>query len=170
MQTTAVNLKKSTSLWDRFAPFIISVSIALGVGTLSALITLKNMSLYEEIISPPLAPPAILFPIVWSILYTLMGISAAMIFNRRKKFSKESQDALFTYSGSLIINFAWSIIFFNMRAFLLSLAWLVLLLAFIIKTILQYKKLYPLAAYLQIPYLLWVIFAGYLNLAIYILN
>ena len=170
MQITAINLKKATGIWGKIRPYLISVAIALGIGTLSALFTVKDMNLYSEIVTPPLAPPAILFPIVWTALYTLMGISAAMIYGKRADFPKESQDALFTYAGSLIINFAWSIIFFKMRAFLLAFVWLVLLLGFILKTIIQYKRIYPLAAYLQIPYLIWVTFAGYLTLAIFILN
>lgn len=170
MQITAINLKKATGIWGKIRPYVISVAIALGIGTLSALITVKDMKLYAEIVTPLLAPPAILFPIVWTALYTLMGISAAMIYGKRADFPKESQDALFTYAGSLIINFAWSIIFFKMRAFLLAFVWLVLLLGFILKTIIQYKRIYPLAAYLQIPYLIWVTFAGYLTLAIFILN
>lgn len=158
------------TLLDKAKPYIISCIISLGVGALSAFITREDMMLYKDIQLPPLAPASILFPIVWTVLYILMGISAAMIYVRRCEARSLSQDALFTYASSLVINFAWSIIFFKLRAFLLAFIWLILLLAFIVKTIIYYFKLYKPAAYLQIPYLLWVIFAGYLNLAIYILN
>ena len=150
--------------------YAISIGIALLVGGLSALITGGSMGLYEDIITPPLAPPSWLFPVVWTILFILMGISAAMIYNDRKASMAQKKSALYTYALSLIVNFFWSIIFFNFRAFFFAFIWLVLLLYLIINTILKYYKIKPLAAYLQIPYAIWVSFAGYLTLAIWILN
>lgn len=150
--------------------YAISIGIALLVGGLSALVTGGSMGLYEDIITPPLAPPSWLFPIVWTILFILMGISAAMIYNDRKASMAQKKSALYTYALSLIVNFFWSIIFFNLRAFFFAFIWLVLLLYLIINTILKYYKIKPLAAYLQIPYAIWVSFAGYLTLAIWILN
>ena len=150
--------------------YAISIGIALLVGGLSALVTGGSMGIYEEIITPPLAPPSWLFPVVWTILFILMGISAAMIYNDRKASMAQKKSALYTYALSLIVNFFWSIIFFNFRAFLFAFIWLVLLLYLIINTILKYYKIKPLAAYLQIPYAIWVSFAGYLTLAIWILN
>ena len=150
--------------------YAISIGIALLVGGLSALVTGGSMGLYEDIITPPLAPPSWLFPVVWTILFILMGISAAMIYNDRKASMAQKKSALYTYALSLIVNFFWSIIFFNFRAFFFAFIWLVLLLYLIINTILKYYKIKPLAAYLQIPYAIWVSFAGYLTLAIWILN
>ena len=150
--------------------YAISIGIALLVGGLSALVTGGSMGIYEEIITPPLAPPSWLFPVVWTILFILMGISAAMIYNDRKASMAQKKSALYTYALSLIVNFFWSIIFFNFRAFFFAFIWLVLLLYLIINTILKYYKIKPLAAYLQIPYAIWVSFAGYLTLAIWILN
>jgi len=150
--------------------YIISIAIALTTGALSALITNGNMDLYSTIITPPLSPPAILFPIVWTILYTLMGISAAMIYTTESSPLPARKSALYTYAISLILNFFWSIIFFNNRQFLFAFIWLILLWISIIVTIVKYYKIKPIAAYLQIPYLLWVTFAGYLNFAIWILN
>lgn len=149
--------------------YAFSILIAVGVGVLSALATSGNMDLYSTINVPPLAPPAILFPIVWTILYVLMGVSAAMIYLSDAPAGKKTQ-ALFTYAVSLFVNFFWSIFFFNMQAFTLSFVWLILLLALIILTVKDYFKINKTAAYLQIPYLIWVTFAGYLNLAIAILN
>ena len=157
-------------MWQKIKPYIISVLIALAVGGLSAFLTRGDMDLYENIVTPPLAPPGILFPIVWSLLYILMGISAAMIWKERGSSPLSVQNALYTYATSLVLNFAWSIIFFKFGAFLLAFIWLILLFISIIATILKYRKIKPLAAYLQIPYAVWVAFAGYLNLAIYILN
>lgn len=161
-------------MWEKIKPYIriyiIAIAIPIGVGLLSTLFTKDNMNIYEELIVPNIAPPALVFPIVWTVLYTLMGVSSAMIYNRRITDTADVRSALTTYAVSLVINFGWSIIFFNANAFLLSFLWLILLLYFVIKTILEYKKIEPLAAYLQIPYALWVIFAGYLNIAIYFLN
>ena len=150
--------------------FIISIIIPLSVGIISALLTRGNMNIYEEIITPPLSPPSFLFPVVWSVLYILMGISAALIYNDNTSSKKVKDRALYTYAASLFVNFFWSIIFFNMKAFLFAFIWLLLLLFLIISTIMQYKKINQTAAYLQIPYVVWVTFAGYLNFGIWLLN
>lgn len=150
--------------------YIVSIAVALAVGGLSALLTRGNMDIYETIKTPPLSPPSILFPIVWTVLYILMGISAAKIWNDPFAFESEKRSALWTYGISLAVNFLWSIIFFNMRAFGFAFFWLLLLLFLIIRTIMKYYPISPKAALLQIPYALWVTFAGYLNLGIWILN
>lgn len=157
-------------MWNKIRHYVISVAIALGVGGLSAFLTSGNMDIYSKIEQPPLAPPPILFPIVWTILYVLMGISAAMIYKEKDRKPDEVRNALTVYGISLFFNFFWSIIFFNMQAYLFAFVWLVVLWALILLTIIKYYRIRPIAAYLQIPYLLWVTFAGYLNFAIYILN
>ena len=154
----------------KIKPYIISVLIALGVGGLSAFFTRNSMDLYSTINTPPLSPPSILFPIVWTILFLLMGISAAMIYTDTNASPLSKKSALSTYALSLIVNFFWSIIFFNFRAFLFAFIWLLLLLFLIVRTIMKYYKINPTAAYLQIPYLVWVTFAGYLTFAIWLLN
>lgn len=155
---------------EKVKSYVYSLIIALGVGGLSALFTSGNMDIYKDIIKPPLSPPSIVFPIVWTILFTLMGISAAMIFNTESATKRSQNSALLTYGISLIFNFFWSIIFFNMEMYLFAFIWLLALLYFIIKTIIKYYKIDKTAAYLQIPYLVWVTFAGYLNFAIWYLN
>jgi len=150
--------------------YAVAIAIPLTVGLLSALLTKDNMNIYSEIVKPPLAPPAILFPIVWSILYVLMGVSSAQICTRTEKMPERRTKAFKFYTISLILNFGWSIIFFNIKEFFYAFLWLLVLLYFIIRTILEYRKIYSLAAYLQIPYAVWVAFAGYLNIAIAILN
>lgn len=147
-----------------------SIGIALGTGLLSASFTSTRMGIYDQIITPKIAPPAWLFPVVWSILFVLMGISAAMIYPDKTASKGQKSSALFTYALSLIVNFFWSIIFFNMRAFLFAFIWLLLLLYLIIRTITKYYKINKTAAYLQTPYALWVTFAGYLTFSIWILN
>ena len=147
--------------------FIFSILLSLTVGGLSALATAGNMNIYDEITPPPLAPPGWLFPVVWTVLFILMGISAARIFTSK---SHKKDDALFVYAVSLALNFSWSIFFFNMQSFIVSFVILVALWLSIIITMIKYHKINQLAAWLQLPYLLWVTFAGYLNLAIIFLN
>ena len=150
--------------------FAVSVLIPLAVGGLSALITMGSMDVYATLQSPPLAPPSFLFPIVWTLLYFLMGVSAFLIKHSKNGTEEKKNSALFTYGVSLFFNFFWSIIFFRLRWFLFAFIWLLVLWFLILKTILDYVRIRPWAAYLQIPYLLWVTFAGYLNLGFWFLN
>ena len=154
----------------KLRPHIVSVLIALAVGGLSAYLTKDNMDLYERIITPPLAPPSVVFPIVWSILYILMGVSAGMIYTQKRENPVEVKNALAFYAISLFANFLWSIIFFNNGDFLKAFLWLIILWILIFVYIIKYRKIYRKAGNLQIPYFLWVTFAGYLNLSIYLLN
>lgn len=157
-------------MWKKIKPYVISVAVALGVGALSALFTRGNMDIYDRIQTPPLTPPGILFPIVWSILYTLMGISSAIIYTKGKDESIPIYDAFKIYAIQLAVNFFWSIIFFNLEAFLFAFLWILLLWVLIIVMIKKFYEIDKTAAYLQIPYLLWVTFAAYLNFAIFLLN
>ncbi len=150
--------------------YIIAIIIPLVVGGLSALFTMGNMNIYDELKTPPLSPPSILFPIVWTILYILMGISSGIIYNAENTTAISRNSALYTYAQSLFFNFFWSIFFFNLRAFLFSFFWLLVLLFLIVRTIIKYYKINKTAAFLQIPYLIWVTFAGYLNFGIWWLN
>ncbi len=155
---------------NRIKTYVIAILIPLAVGFLSSLLTMNSMDIYNDLITPPLSPPGWLFPIVWTILYTLMGISSAIVQENRKKDLSAASCGRRNYALSLIFNFLWSIVFFNFRWLLFSFIWLLILLYLIIRTILCYKKVSPLAAYLQIPYALWVAFAGYLNFGLWILN
>ncbi len=149
--------------------YIIGILIPVVVGALSALLTMHSMDIYKTIVQPPLAPPGFLFPIVWTILYILMGVSSTMVYQSDATREIKTQ-ALFIYVVQLIINFFWSIVFFNKRLFLASFLILVILWLLIIAMIYKFWKIDKTATLLQIPYLLWVTFAGYLNFAIYLLN
>ena len=157
-------------MWKKLKPYIISVLIALAVGGLSALFTKGNMDIYDDIIKPQLSPPMWTFPVVWSVLYILMGIGSAMVYINRDANSKVAGNAIKIYAVQLAVNFFWSIIFFNMRAYLFAFVWLLVLWVLILAMILSFRKISRTAAYLQIPYLLWVTFAGYLTSMIYFLN
>ena len=154
----------------RVLVFAVAIAIALGIGGFSAFLTRENMNLYDEINSPPLSPPAFLFPVVWTILYVLMGVGSALIWFKRDEDKDTADRGLMIYAVSLFFNFVWSLIFFNFRAYLFAFIWLTVMLALIIATVVSYKKVCPIAAYLQIPYALWVAFAGYLNFGVWLLN
>ena len=139
------------------------ILIPLGLGFITSL--LIKTDLYNEIIKPEFSPPKIVFPIVWTILYILLGLSNYLI----NKDKKEEVKNLIYYIG-LAINLIWPFIFFNAKEYLLALIWLVLLIFFVILMIIEYFKKNELAAYIQIPYMLWLIFAFYLNYNVFILN
>jgi len=151
----------------KWKELIVSIAISLGVGALSGYLTKNSMSLYQELVKPPLTPPGWIFPIVWTILFALMGLSAYLIY---VSDSKEKNQALQIYAIQLMLNFIWSLAFFNMQAYLLAFVILILLWISIIAMIKVFYEINPLAGKIQVPYLLWVTFAGYLNLAIYLLN
>ena len=146
--------------------YVISIAAALAVGGISALVNAGKMN-DPSLIQPPLSPPAWLFPIVWSILFTLMGISAARVW---MSTSSERSDALFIYAVQLIVNFLWTVFYFTFQALLLSFLWLVFLLLLVLLMIVRFEHCSPGAGKLQIPYALWLAFAGYLNLATWLLN
>ncbi len=154
---------------NKIKSYVIGILIPVGVGLLSALLTRGSMDIYSTFNKPALAPPAILFPIVWTALYVLMGIGSVIVFNSTAN-EKDKNQALTIYAVQLAVNFLWSILFFNLNAFLFSFIWLLLLWVLIILMIVIFYKINKTAALLQIPYLLWVTFAGYLNLSIYLLN
>lgn len=154
----------------KLKPYIIAVLLTLAVGGLASLLTSSNTDVYNNLNRPALAPPPILFPIIWSILYILMGIGVGHVYDLRSSAPKSASCGIKLYIIQLVMNFLWTIIFFNTKAFLFAFIWLALLWVLIILMIFKFKEVSPNAAYLQIPYILWVTFAGYLNLMIYILN
>lgn len=153
----------------RVKPLIISLLIPLAVGGLSALLTRNSMEAFGALNQPPLSPPGWLFPVVWTVLYLLMGFASYLVFvngrNRRKV-----QNALFVYGVQLFFNFLWSIIFFNQERYFFAFFWLLALWVLILITLVLFYRIHKPAGLLFIPYLVWVTFAGYLNLGIALLN
>ena len=146
-----------------------SILAAEAVGALSGFLTKDGMKLFnEQVTQPPLSPPSFLFPIVWGILYALMGIGAARI--RMAPPSDDRSKGLGIYIIQLIVNFFWSLIFFNMQRFAFAFLWLLLLWSLVAWMIIVFRKTDRLAAWLQLPYLLWLTFAAYLNLGVWYLN
>ncbi|MBE6708510.1 MAG: tryptophan-rich sensory protein [Ruminococcaceae bacterium] len=153
----------------RWKTLLICIAIPLLVGLISGLISRGGMEIFETVSKPPLSPPGFLFPIVWTILYILMGISSYLVLSSGAS-KGEVANALSTYGIQLFFNFFWSIIFFNLELYTFAFVWLAALWIFILLTIIRFSKISKPAAYLMIPYILWVSFAGYLNLGIAILN
>ena len=145
---------------------IICIIIPLVVGGLSSLFMMGSNQ-YNDLLLPTFAPPGWLFPVMWTILYILMGISCYLIFISN---DKDKNKALIVYALQLFINSLWTLFFFRLEWYLFSFFWLILLLVLIIYMIYCFFPINKKASLLQIPYLIWVLFASYLNLGIYILN
>ena len=145
------------------------ILLAEAVGALSGRLTREGTQIYAQtIVKPPLSPPGWVFPVVWAILYALMGIGAAKVY--QAPASKTRSLGLNLFITQLVVNFFWSPIFFNLQDFGFSLLWLLLLWGLVLWMILAFRKVDPLAAKLQIPYLLWLTFAAYLNFGVWYLN
>lgn len=142
------------------------ISIPLLIGALSGYLTKNSADLFSTLNKPPLSPPGWIFPIVWSLLYLMMGIASYLVLTS----GQPNQQALLWYAVQLALNFLWPILFFNLELYFLSFILLVLLWWSILKTIELFYEISKPAAYLLIPYLLWVTFAGYLNFTIALLN
>ncbi len=155
--------------FEKWKPYILWILITVSIGALSGWLTREGTKIFQQTVTqPPLSPPAFLFPVIWGILYVLMGISAARVY--RKQPSKVRSRGLNLYIAQLIVNFFWSLIFFNAQAYGFAFLWLLLLWILVLAMILTFRKLDSLAALLQIPYLIWLTFAAYLNWGIWKLN
>ena len=147
----------------------VSLAIPLLTGGLSALFTMGSMDDFAALDQPPLSPPGWLFPIVWTILFALMGIALYLVLS-----SGAPQDTVTTALGvfllQLVFNFFWSIWFFNLKWYLFAFFWLLALWVLIIVNTVLFGRIRKTAGYLMIPYVLWVTFAAYLNISIALLN
>lgn len=148
---------------------LISILLAEAVGALSGWLTRDGMKAFTDVIAqPPLSPPPLVFPIVWTVLYALMGYSSARIWLAPP--STPRSRGLNLYAIGLVLNFFWSLIFFNAQAFGFAFFWLLALWLLVLLMILAYNEVDPLSAKLQLPYLIWLTFAAYLNLGVWYLN
>ena len=148
-------------------PLIISLAVSLGVGGLSALLTNRSMEKYAFLDQPPLAPPGWVFPVVWTVLFVLMGIAAYLVW---REHGPGRKSALTPYGVQLVFNFLWTIIFFNMAWYGFALIWLIILWGLILAALLRFWRENATAGRLMAPYLLWVTFAAYLNAGVWYLN
>ena len=149
--------------------YLLWIAIAEAVGLIAGILTADGTALYAQTaIKPPLTPPGWVFPVVWTVLYALMGFGAARI--SLEDGCTYRKQGLNLFVAQLIVNFFWSLIFFNARAFGFAFLWLLLLWILIIWMIYGFWKVDRLSALLQIPYFIWVTFAAYLNYAAWQLN
>ena len=149
--------------------YLFWILLAEGVGLLAGFLTRDATQIYgSTMIKPPLSPPAIVFPVVWTVLYALMGIGAARIY--LSPDSRERRWSLNVFVAQLAVNFFWSLIFFNLQAFGFAFVWLLLLWVLVAWMILTFYRVDPLAAWIQVPYLIWLTFAAYLNFAVWMIN
>ena len=163
--------------WKKLGIFVL---LPLAIGALSGFLTRGGMEEFAALNKPPLSPPAWLFPVVWTILYTLMGVSSYLVYSSEKgvlqgKKTEESinegkSQALSVYGYQLVVNFLWPVFFFSFGWYFFSFLWLALLWVLVARMILEFGKISKTAALLNVPYLLWLGFAGYLNLGIWLLN
>lgn len=156
---SAINLKKLlTSLIPPYA-----------AGFLGWFFTRNSMDIYQKLISPPLSPPGFIFPIVWIILYTLMGIAFYIVREAhvRTAYRKSAYASFFL---QLVFNFIWTLLFFRFGLYGFSAIWLGALIILIGINIYTFARINKTAAWLLVPYLIWCIFALYLNIGIFVLN
>lgn len=150
---------------SKFKIFLKSILIPVILGGIVGLIMSGSMD-YNDLIQPKFAPPGWLFPVVWTILYVLMGVSYGIL----EVNSKIEGEINLIYYSQLIVNLLWPIAFFVLKWRLFAFIWILLLLALVATMVAKFYKRDKLAGLLQIPYLFWTAFATYLNLAVYILN
>ena len=150
---------------SKFKNYALSIIIPLALGGIVGFLISGSMD-YDMLDQPPLSPPSILFPIVWTILYVLMGVSFGIL---RDKHLNDSNIKLIYYI-QLIVNLLWPIAFFVLKWRLFAFIWILILDALVVLMIFTFYKRDKTAALLQLPYLAWVLFASYLNLGVYILN
>ena len=150
---------------DKIKTYAISVIIPVALGAAVGLLTSRSMN-YGDLVKPVLAPPSILFPIAWSVLYVLMGISYGMLDVK----GLHDKDTKTVYYAQLIVNLLWPIFFFVLKWRLFAFIWIVLLDILVIIMAVRFYKRDRTAGLLQLPYCAWAIFASYLNLGIYLLN
>ncbi len=147
--------------------FLYSSAITFIFAILGGIVTYIGMPRFQNTVQPPLSPPAYLFPIVWTLLFLLMSVSAAIIYDSDDEISPK---ALFLYMIQLTLNFWWCVLFFGFRLYFFSFIWLLLLLLTVFVMTVLFYRVNKLAGILQIPYILWLMFAAYLNFGIWFLN
>ena len=153
---------------SKFKNYALSIIIPLALGGIVGFLISGSMD-YDTLNQPPLSPPSILFPIVWTILYVLMGVSSYLILTSDASV-EEISDAIRLYAYQLLVNFLWPTFFFNFQWYFFALIWLILLWILVFLMIRKFATINKWAAYLNIPYLIWLTFAGYLNAGIWWLN
>ncbi len=151
----------------RWIPYAVFIGAALAVGGAASIITQKGMPYYDLALKPSFTPPSALFPIVWTLLYILMGLGMALVWRSgdwRRRY------ALVPFCAQLAANFLWTLWFFGLRAYGLAFWWLLGMTALVIWMLAAFRRIRSAAGWMQLPYVLWCLFAAALNRAIWLLN
>ena len=148
---------------------IVSIIITEALGFTVGMLTREGTRIYADtMVKPPLSPPALLFPIAWTLLYALMGAGVAMIINSESSGFRTLGIVL--YLAQLFFNLAWCFIFFTFKNYSGALAWIIILFILVVLMTLVFHRVSHIAAYIQIPYIIWLMFATYLNAGVMVLN
>ena len=150
---------------SRLKNYAVSILIPLGLGAIVGFLISGSMD-YANLVQPPLSPPSWLFPVVWTILYVLMGVSYGILSEK----SLVDDNTRLLYYGQLFVNLLWPVAFVVWRWRLFAFIWIVLLDVLVLRMVIKFYRKDETAGLLQIPYALWVLFASYLNLGVFILN
>lgn len=153
----------------KIIPLIVLVLLPIAGGALVGFLTKNSLPVFDTLIKPVFSPPGIVFPIVWTVLYGLMGLASYRIYMHRDA-GEDVGSSLFFYLVQLLLNYLWPFIFFSFRLYGLAFIQLIILLVFIIITFVKFYKVDKIAGYLLIPYILWTIFAGILNFFLWMFN
>lgn len=160
--------KLTNKLTEETKIYVFFIVLCEAAGIVSGLISMAGMRNFSDVMQSEFTPPGIVFPVVWTVLYALMGIGAARVCLASE--SLEQMKGILIFAVQLAVNFFWSIVFFNFRAFQFAFWWLVLLWIAVILMIVTYMKVDRTASWLQLPYLIWVTFAGYLSYMAWMMN
>ena len=162
-------MNQRTESKTNWKELLIFLAIPLGVGILSALISMNGMKNFDQVAQPALTPPSWLFPVAWTILYLLMGYASYLVWRSRAS-KKQIEKALTWYGAQLAANFLWSPLFFQWKMYLAALILLIVLVVLVVITLLRFRQLNATAGWLLVPYLCWLLFAGYLNAGVWLLQ
>ena len=155
--------------FGKWKPYAVGILLTEAVGILSGILSRGGTERFQmTAVQPPLSPPGWVYPVVWTVLYALMGFSAVRIWLSPPSVARSKGLNLFV--AQLILNFFWSLVFFNARAYGLAFLWVVALWVLVLLMILEFWKVDKTAALLQIPYLIWLAFAAYLAFGVWMLN
>ncbi len=150
---------------EKIKMYALAIIIPLALGGIVGFITSGSMD-YDVLRQPALSPPGFLFPIVWTILYILMGVSFGLLMDK----GVLDDNAKWIYYIQLFVNLVWPILFFTLKWRLLAFIWIIVLDFLVLTMVVKFYGKDKIAGLLQIPYLAWVLFATYLNLGVYLLN
>lgn len=154
---------------NNLVKYVICVVLVELSGFIVGMLMREGTKIYSEsIVQPPLSPAPVVFPIAWTILYALMGIGIARVLMAEASGARTA--AMGFFFAQLVFNLAWSFIFFGAQRFDLAFVWLVILFILALLMAVFFKRVDTVAMYMQIPYLIWLMFAGYLNLGVWVLN